>query len=309
MSRITLCADIGGTHITCRLFDLDTLSFADDHPVVKEVNSHGSADQILNAWSAAITEAAGFTPVNELHGLGFAMPGPFDYQRGIGLFSGVQKFDALNGANIKEELAKTLSLPGDFRIRFLNDAACFAIGESLTGEARHYQRLLAITLGTGFGTTFIANHRPIAGVCGIPDDGFLYHMALGDSIADDWFSTRWFIARYRSLTGEEITGARQLAEMATNNPLIAGIFNEFGKNLGQFLAPWLLQFQAGGLVIGGSISKASHLFGHTLNEALHLAGCATTTHISTMHQDSALCGSAFLCDDDFYHSITNTLPA
>ncbi|MDD3663690.1 MAG: ROK family protein, partial [Bacteroidales bacterium] len=272
MSKITLCADIGGTHITCRLFDLDTLSFADNAPVVRTVNCHGPADQILNAWAAAITEAAGNKPVDQLHGLGFAMPGPFDYPNGIGLFSGVEKFDALNGVNIKKALATRLKLPDDFRIRFLNDATCFAIGESLTGAAKIHQRLLAITLGTGFGTTFIDNHRPVAGVHGIPDDGFLYHVPVGHGIADDWFSTRWFLSRYEAATGNKAQGVKELAAKAINDPLVATLFDEFGRNLGRFLAPRLSQFHADALVIGGSISGAHPLFGNALDTALQQDG-------------------------------------
>lgn len=309
MSKITLCADVGGSHITCRLFDLDTLSFADVAPVIRTVNCHGPADQILNDWAAAIAETAGNKPLGLLHGLGFAMPGPFDYPNGIGLFSGVEKFDALNGVNIKEALATRLKLPGDTRIRFLNDAACFAIGESLTGGAQHHERLLAITLGTGFGTTFIEHHRPVAGVSGIPDDGFLYHIRLGNSIADDWFSARWLLARYNAQTANKVEGVKQLAQMALNNPVAAKIFKEFGKNLGQFLAPWLTRFKAGGLVIGGNISAAYHLFGDTLSQTLQTEGCTAGVYVSSMHQNSALCGAAFLCDDDFYHSYISNLHA
>lgn len=64
MSKITLCADIGGTHITCRLFDLDTLTFTHSPAVTKEVNCHGTADQILNSWAEALTKASAPTTVN-----------------------------------------------------------------------------------------------------------------------------------------------------------------------------------------------------------------------------------------------------
>lgn len=309
MSKITLCADIGGTHITCRLFDLDTLTFTHSPAVTKEVNCHGTADQILNSWAEALTKASAPTTVNQLHGIGFAMPGPFDYPKGIGLFRGVNKFEALNGVNIREALARRMNLPDDFRIRFLNDATCFAIGESLTGAAKIHQRLLAITLGTGFGTTFIDNHRPVAGVHGIPDDGFLYHVPVGDGIADDWFSTRWFLSRYEAATGNKAQGVKELAAKAINDPLVAALFDEFGRNLGRFLAPRLSQFHADALVIGGSISGAHHLFGNALDTALQQDGWPEPVYISAMHQQSALSGSASLCDDKLYHSITSNLPA
>lgn len=306
MNRISLCADVGGSHITCRLFNLDTNTFADGPAINKEVDSQGTAAHILNAWAEAIAATAGNTPVNEFHGIGFAMPGPFDYPQGIGLFSGVQKFDALYGVNIKQELSRRLHLPDTFRIRFQNDATCFAIGESLIGEVSRHSRMLAITLGTGFGTTFVANQRPVAGADGVPADGFLYHIAVGNGIADDWFSTRWFLNSYRAETGQTTSGVKQLADMASGNILITNIFTQFGKNLGQFLAPWLMRFDAGGLVIGGNISAAYPLFGDALNHALQSAGCTTSVFISSLHQDAALCGSAILCNDVYYESITSS---
>ncbi|MDD3666231.1 MAG: hypothetical protein PHQ65_13280, partial [Bacteroidales bacterium] len=80
------------------------------------------------------------------------------------------------------------------------------------------------------------------------------------------------------------------------------------RNLGRFLAPRLSQFHADALVIGGSISGAHPLFGNALDTALQQDGWLEPVYISTMHQQSALSGSASLCDDKLYHSITSNLP-
>jgi len=303
MNRISIGADIGGSHITCRLFDLDKNKFVDDRKVRLSVNCHSSKDEILNGWAEAIIETSKTLDLKELLGIGFAMPGPFDYPNGISWIKGVQKFDALYGVNVGSELKQRLGLTENFRIRFENDAACFAIGESLQGRATDFERLLAITLGTGFGTTFIGNHLPVAGIDGVPEDGFLYHIPFRDSIADDYFSTRWFQKAYQKQTGKQVSGVKELSEMALTDALARGIFDTFGQNLGTFLSPWLKEFNAGCLVIGGNISAAFDFFGVELLRAFQNANLQVEVLISTLQEDAALIGSAKLCDDEFYSKL------
>ena len=305
MNRISIGADIGGSHITCRLFDLDKNSFFNDHKVRFSVNCQSSKDEILNGWAEAIIETSKTLDLKELLGIGFAMPGPFDYPNGISWIKGVQKFDALYGVNVGSELKQRLGLAENFRIRFENDAACFAIGESLQGRATEFDRLLAITLGTGFGTTFISNHLPVAGIDGVPEDGFLYHIPFGDSIADDHFSTRWFQKAYQKQTGKQVSGVKELSEIALTDALARVIFETFGQNLGTFLSPWLKEFNAGCLVIGGNISAAFDLFGVELLRAFQNANLQVEVLISTLQEDAALIGSASLCDDEFYSKLKN----
>ncbi len=300
MSKISIGADIGGSHITCRLFNLDKNEFASDRKVRIPVNSQTTKEEILQGWTNAILETAKDYNLSELHGIGFAMPGPFDYPGGIALFSGVQKFDALYGVNVRKELISRLNLSEDFPVRFQNDAVCFAIGESLQGRAAEFDRLLAITLGTGFGTTFIHNHLPVAGAYGVPDDGFLYHIPFGNSIADDHFSTRWFQNEYQKLTGQQLPGVKELAGMAKSGGLALEIFKTFGQNLGSFLAPWLKTFNAGCLVIGGNISAAFPWFRNELLQAFASEGVRVEVLISTLQEDAALMGSASLCNEVFY---------
>jgi len=67
-----------------------------------------------------------------------------------------------------------------------------------------FKRIVALTLGSGFGPAFIKNGLPVAGENGIPDDGFLCHVPFQKSIADEYFSTRWFLNEFRNQTGKEI---------------------------------------------------------------------------------------------------------
>ena len=86
------------------------------------------------------------------------------------------------------------------------------------------------------------------------------------------------------------------------------LFDDFGDNLGHFLAPWLKKFEAEILVIGGNISHAYNLFGEVFERRLKDENCNCTVALSKLKEDAALIGSAYLLDDDFWQSVQHALP-
>lgn len=80
------------------------------------------------------------------------MPGPFDYERGISLMKGMEKYDSLYGLDIREILSEKLNVPAA-HIVFINDAAAFLGGELASGAAADFNRAIGVTLGTGLGST------------------------------------------------------------------------------------------------------------------------------------------------------------
>ncbi|MDR0542470.1 MAG: ROK family protein, partial [Dysgonamonadaceae bacterium] len=194
-------------------------------------------------------------------GIGFSIPGPFDYSRGISKIEGVQKFNALFGLNVKEIFRPILNEQTGFTA-FINDATAFALGEYYAGAAKGSNRCLAITLGTGFGTTFLVDGIPqVKANEEIPANGYLYNIPFKKSIADDYFSTRWFLNTWREITGENADGVKEIAQYAQQgNQQAKAVFEEFASNLSDFLNPWLRQFRPDTLVIGGNIARASTLF-------------------------------------------------
>ncbi len=234
------------------------------------------------------------------------MPGPFDYLNGVAWFKGVQKFDDLYGVDVRKELINRLQLPENFPLRFLNDATSFAVGEAFLGEVSVHKKIIALTLGTGFGTTFINNRLPVAGAEGVPADGFLYHIPFKNSVADDYFSTRWFLKEYEKATGKQIAGVKDLLALVTKDELFRNLFARFGQNLGEFLAPWVKQFNAGGIVMGGNISKSFPWFENEMQAEFRSFGVSPKVYVSTLEENAALTGSAQLCDDEFYRKLLKT---
>lgn len=303
MKKVALGIDIGGSHITCQLFNLAKNLPVENSIARLTVDSHSPKEEILGKWTEAIKKAAAGRDLKSFAGIGFAMPGPFDYCEGVAWFKGVQKFDNLYGVDVKNALLKSLGLSSGFPIRFLNDASCFAIGEAWMGEASRYKRIIALTLGTGFGSTFIKNGLPIAGINGIPEDGFLYHIPFKTSVADDYFSTRWFLSTYYQKTGIKLSGVKKLADKTSSDSDAAGLFSAFGKNLGEFLSGWINRFQADCVVMGGNISKSFSLFRQEMEQFLEQEGLDVHIYPSKLDETAALFGSAKLCDDAFYNQL------
>lgn len=305
MEKWSMGVDIGGSHITCQLFDLNANKLEPGTRIRIPVDGMGSKESILNNWVNAIEQTVSNREINNLAGIGFAMPGPFDYPKGIAWFDkNVGKFQNLYGVDVKAELLSRLKLPSNFPIRFLNDAASFAVGEANVEPGSIYKRIIALTIGTGFGTTFIKNGLPVAGVDGIPEDGFLYHIPFQNGIADDYFSTRWFLNAFKNKTGKKIEGVKELVEIAENDRKAKELFTDFGNNLGNFLVPWIQSFNADCIILGGNISKSFIRFGKEMKNQFSLNGIDIVIFQSILDEDAALIGSAKLCDDKFYAKLT-----
>ncbi len=299
--------DIGGSHIACQLFNISANSLLEGSKVRVAVDGNGSKESILESWVKAIQKTLSNRNIKDLAGIGFAIPGPFDYQNGIAWFDkNVDKFHDLHGVDVKAELLQRLNLPADFPVRFLNDAASFAVGMANVEPVSKFERIVALTLGTGFGTTFIKNGLPVAGEDGIPDDGFLYHVPFQKSIADEYFSTRWFINEYKNQTREDISGVKELAELVAKSETAKELFALFGTNLGVFLTPWIQKFNAECLVLGGNIAKSYPLFKLALNSELKNKNVDIEVVVSELDENAALIGSAQLCDDVFYKKLIET---
>jgi glucokinase len=296
-------ADIGGSHITCALIDLEHQMILPETRVTCAVDNTASADVILDVWSEAVGETILGIAIDELAGIGFAMPGPFDYMKGIALFERVEKYLGLYGVNVSEGIRSRLKLPAWVSVRYMNDATAFAVGEAWMGVAEGTKKSMAITLGTGFGSAFIDDGIPVVDRDDTAPMGCVWHLPFRDGIADDYFSTRWYIRRYAELSGESLPGVREIADIARREPRAAALFTEFGDGLGTFLAPWLNKFGAEVLVIGGNMAGASDLFLPAFEQALSRQDCNTRIAWSELKEDAALIGSARLLEPAYWTKI------
>ena len=294
--------DVGGSHIAVCGFDhLSKCLIRETHSYEK-INPNGSKDEILEVWENTIRKSV--QKLGEpIKGVGFAMPGPFDYYEGICEINNVDKFQSLFNVNLRLEIAERLKL-GPSQIRFINDAAAFAIAEALIGTASLYEKVVAITLGTGLGASFTLNGTPILNGKNLPDGGYLYNQYYKCVLADDVFSTRGIIEAYRKMTGQQIRNVKELYDKVDFDRYAKTVFENFGSELGDFLKPYLKEFEAETLVLGGKISKAFDVFGNSLKNELDFL---EEIYVSEFGEEAAIVGSALLLEDLFYSKIEDTL--
>ncbi len=297
ISNYAVGVDIGGSHISSAVIDLKNETILQGTLSEREVDNSAEANEIINMWAMTISESVqkGNLPIK---GIGIAMPGPFDYANGISLINGVQKFENLYGLNIEEALQLSLNLK--LPIRFMNDASAFAVGEAFSGSGKGLTKMIAITLGTGFGSAFLENGLPIIDREDVPEIGCFYHLPYNGGIADEFFSTRWFLTRYKELTGKELIGVKDLVELVDSDYVVKKLFDEFGVDLALFLLPWLNKFQPEVLVIGGNIAKAWHLFKTPFLQTLEKENLNIVIEISKLKENAALLGSANLLVDEYW---------
>lgn len=238
--------DIGGSHITIGLIDLNKKECVENILVRYYVDSHGTAEEILTKWADAIKElwAQSGTTIQKI---GFAMPGPFDYPNGICLIKGFNKYEALYGMNIREELAKRLNIePGN--ILFRNDAEAFLEGEVFCGSAKGYANAIGITLGTGLGSSICKGGKTI--------DAELSVMDYNGEYIEESVSTRGLVRNYFRLTGKQLKDAKAVVALYPHDNNAVRSFEIFAKDLSWFLVRFIQKQSPEILVIGGNIANA-----------------------------------------------------
>ncbi len=305
-NTLAIGVDIGGTHISCAAVQIQEAQLLSHTHSRATYNHESSSEIILQNWANALNDTISKIPLEQLAGIGFAIPGPFDYRNGVSKME--HKFKDLLGLHIPKALNPLLNSPKVLPMRFLNDASSFAVGEAWMGEGQGFQRVVVITLGTGFGSAFVEDGVPVVSGERVPKEGCLWHLPYKDSIADDYFSTRWFVGEYAKITGQQVPGVKQLIDLVDSDAHARNLFLTFGENLAERLAAPLQTFEADLLVIGGNISHALPLFGEALQSGLNKAGVNTKIAVSKLKENAALLGSARLLDDEFWAKASAQLP-
>lgn len=305
--QIAIGIDVGGSHASCAAFDLTEKRLIPASISHVPLNNQGSKTEVIDGFVSLIQDCVGKLSAESLVGIGIAMPGPFDYEKGLGLFTGENaKFQCLNKVNVEVELKKRLNLP-ETPVRFINDATAFAIGEYFLGQLKGFKHTLAITLGTGLGSAFLSDGIPAIVDKKVPENGCIWHLPFEKGIADDYFSTRGLVNRYFERAGIKLKGVKELAELSKENPLALELFHDFGKKLALFLASWIKSFQVEAIVFGGNISKASHLFDDAMNEQFKKEGLLVKINYSELQESAAFVGGAQLLDEEFWSLVKSQL--
>lgn len=281
--NFVLGGDIGGSHITLALIDLSSRTILEDFVLRKRVDPHASAEIILENWCDSIRECwRKFNLVNTR--IGFAMPGPFDYEAGVCLIKGFDKYESLYEMNIRSELSERLNI-AESEIAFRNDAEAFLEGEIFCGAARGYNHAIGLTIGTGMGSA--CSHS------GITVDAELSVTNYAGEIIEEFVSTRGLIRLYKEHNGLDVKDAMELAKLCSEDTKAVQAFKDFARYLAWLLNLFIVRENPEIVVIGGNIANSWDIFMGDVQERLTYSLSRVPKIVKTvMGENAALIGGA-----------------
>ena len=284
MTFLAGALEIGGTHVSVGRVDV-ALSRLDASGLRRfSLGAQTDREGLL----AVISKAAIAAALPEVDLWGIATPGPFDYEKGVSQIRGLGKLDGLYGVSLRDRLARDLGLLHPERIRFLNDAQAFILGEWWAGAAKGHRRAMGVTLGTGLGSGFVDAGEIVVSGPGVPSEGRLDLVPFRGRAIEEIVSSRGIVAAFGG--GVEVAeiarGAREGDKRA------AAVFRGFGSALGEFLEPWLVRFAPTCLVFGGSITRAWDLFEGTFRESCPEAARLDRCSPADQLEEAPLLGAA-----------------
>jgi glucokinase len=246
--------EIGGTHVTAVLVTSNPWDLVHETLSTARLNADGTSAEVLDELAAA----ANGLQVRRRSDWVVAVPGPFDYRRGVGLFRDVGKFDNLYGVDVRRGLMMRIR-PGPTAVRFLNDADAFGVGEYAAGAARGHDRAVCITLGTGVGSAFLDRGRPVNSGPTVPPDGSIHLLVHEGQPLEETVSRRAIRAAYAAAAGGSLDNVapdvHAIAERSRHgDDLARAVLAHAFAGLGAALAPLLVRFEASIVVIGGSMA-------------------------------------------------------
>lgn len=279
--------EVGGAHVSAALID----------PIAgtivgtawrRDLDGSASATRIVDALISAAVEL----PAPSGAAWGVAIPGPFDYARGVAHFANVGKFDSLRGLDIGAILVARL--PGrPRRVDFLNDADAFTLGEWAYGAGAGCQRCVGLTLGTGVGTGWLVNGRITASGVGVPCGGRIHRLEIDGGPLEDTVSSRAIRRAYCDSTGDAIADVQEICGRARRGePAARRVLRHSLHAMGAVLEPYTRMFAADVVVIGGSIAASWDVWGEWFSAGFTDAADPPLIRLATNSRHAPLLGAA-----------------
>jgi glucokinase len=186
--------------------------------------------------------------------IGVGVPSVVDVEKGI--VYDVTNIPSWKVVPLKEMLESRYKVP----VFVNNDANCFAVGEKYFGQAKPFQNIVGVTLGTGLGCGLIFNGKLYEGSnCGAGEFGNIPYLSHN---IEYYCSGQFF-------TDEKHVDAVELYKLAmAGDPEALAIFSEFGKHLGEALKSMLYAYDPEIIILGGSVSQSFDFFKKAMYTAL-----------------------------------------
>lgn len=246
MNQNTIGVDLGATKTKVGVIRdsaiIDELEFP--------TSSQGSQEQIISELISGIEKLAN----GDFLGIGIGVPGLVDEEKGI-------IYDLCNIPSWKEVHLKN-HLEGHFQkpVRITNDANAFALGEKMFGQGGPYKNMVGITLGSGFGTGIIIDHKLYSG--SYSSAGELGNLPYLDKTIEDYCSGKYFFNEH-GIKGDEVAKLAEKGDVEAYK-----IFDEYGHHLGNTIKLIMNILSPEAIFLGGSVSKSYRFYKESLHETI-----------------------------------------
>jgi glucokinase len=265
-----LGVDVGGTKVAVGAVD-----GAEAREVSERPTDVSGTDALLDGIEAAIRQV--IEQAGRPAGVGVGVPSQIEYATGtVETSVNIPLF----GVPLREELGRRLGAP----VFVDNDANCAALAEAQLVDAPPASHLVMLTLGTGVGGGVVTDGTIFRGADGLgaelghfslnpdgppcpgtcPNHGCVEAYCSGQALERDAteLATDKPGSRLAGALGEDgkVSGRELVlaAEEGDGDALL--VFERFARMLGVAISGYVNVFQPTYLVIGGGLSRASHLF-------------------------------------------------
>jgi len=252
--------DLGGTKVAGIVFDAEDRVVAEHRVPAPRDDYRATIAAIADMVQELETTAGGTGTV------GIGMPGSISPVTGR-----VQGSNSvwLNGKPFAEDVDAALDRP----VRLSNDANCFVLSEATDGAAASAESVFGVIMGTGCGGGFVVRGRIVDGPnrCG----GEWGHTPLPWATPDEhpgplcwcgrhgcmetWISGSALERDYSEAAGQSLRGP-EIAERADSDPDCRAALDRHVSRLARGLAMITNILDPDVIVLGGGLSKLSHLY-------------------------------------------------
>jgi glucokinase len=241
-----LGVDLGGTNVRAGLVKNDRLVKVVSSPI----HGQGSQQEVLEQVCRVIDPLV----KKELKGIGVGVPSVVDLKNGI--IYDVVNIPSWKRVPLKAFLEKRYHLP----VYINNDANCFAVGEKYFGQAKKYENVVGLIVGTGLGAGVIANGKLYPGAnCGAGEFGMISYLERNH----EYYASGQFFKNVYKTSGRELFERASLGDKEARR-----IFAEFGAHLGEAVKTILYAVDPDIIILGGSVSQAYRFFRQAMWESI-----------------------------------------
>lgn len=249
--------DVGGTFIKSGIMSADGVLLDGSQQTVP-INSDGTKEEICNSLTSAVCQGIslaryyGYSPA----GVGICMPGPFNYITGVSSME--HKFAAIKDIPLKDVVATALD-GLDIPVVFGHDVNTQLYGEMCGGNAKCFDNVCLVALGTGLGFSMAQDGKVLQTPTGSPLVS-IWNIPYNGGILEDYASKRGFYNTWEIVTGkrpdEDMTVAEMGRHAGEGDVTALEVFRRVGSFIGLNIKEKIKEYKIECLLFGGQISRS-----------------------------------------------------